>query len=199
MKFLFGCRYWEGRRLWSNMTQNIRTLTRCIWVGVKESGTAKEIIEKTSVLNLLVAFAVSTKNYLREEYSYDSEDLRELISHIPKFQTPSSVTPLDSQRPAILQVISEPIQNKPSRPSGGGDGGGGGGGGTGGGTGAPPQKPDVLKASVHRSASTRSTRSTRKRSAPVHRPTSIVVGGDGRNSLRRQNSYTCHDFMYVDG
>lgn len=170
------------------MTQNIRTLTRCIWVGVKESGTAKEIIEKTSVLNLLVAFAISTKNYLREEYSYDSEDLKDLISHIPKFKTPSSVTSLDSQRPAILQVISEPM-NKST----------GGGGGqsqttttTTTTTRGSGQKPDVLKASLQRSPSTRSAKgSVRKRS--VHRPVSL--GDLGRNSLRRQNSYTCHDFV----
>lgn len=187
------------------MTQNIRTLTRCIWVGVKESGTAKEIIEKTSVLNLLVAFSISTKNYLREEYSYDSEDLRDLISHIPKFKTPSSVTPLDSQRPAILQVVSEPVTIKSGGGGGAaggrgsGDGGvrGGGGGGVGG-TGPPPQKPDVLKASVHRSPSGRSTTKphlARKKSA-AQRPTSFMAGDGSRNSLRRQNSYTCHDFMY---
>lgn len=64
-------RYWEGRRTWSTMTVAIRTLTRCIWVMVASEGTAKEVVEKTSAINLLIAFAYATKNYLREEYSYE--------------------------------------------------------------------------------------------------------------------------------
>lgn len=80
------------------MTLNIRTLTRCFWVMVEEKEkTAKEVIEKTSAINLLVAFAYATRNYLREEYSYDEEDLHELINHLPKFSTPSSNQPLDTQ------------------------------------------------------------------------------------------------------
>jgi len=112
---MYLCRYWEGRRLWSNMTQNIRTLTRCIWVGVKESDDPKDLIEKTSVINLLVAFAYATKNYLREEYSYDSDGIRELINHIPKFATPSSNAPLDTQlqhqHQAVSIVLSTPQDN----------------------------------------------------------------------------------------
>lgn len=47
--------------------------------------TSREIVEKVSAINLLVAFAYATRNYLREDYSYDEEDLAELISHIPRF------------------------------------------------------------------------------------------------------------------
>lgn len=59
--------------------------------------TTKEVIEKASAINLLVAFAYATRNYLREDYSYDEPALRELISHIPKFSTPSSNQPLEDQ------------------------------------------------------------------------------------------------------
>jgi len=91
-------RYWEGRKIWSTMTLCIRTLTRCIWVMVEESeGSSKDIVEKTSAINLLLAFAFATRNYLREEYSYDEKDLKELISHFPKFSTPSSNQPLEMQ------------------------------------------------------------------------------------------------------
>ncbi|CAG7830705.1 unnamed protein product [Allacma fusca] len=91
-------RYWEGRRLWSQMTLNIRTLTRCIWAGVDErQGNSEDIIEKMSAINLLVAFAYSVKNYLREEYSYDEEDMKDLISHLPRFATPSSNQPFERQ------------------------------------------------------------------------------------------------------
>jgi putative membrane protein len=78
------------------MTLGIRTLTRGIWTGVKEP-TAKDVVEKKSILNILVAFAVATKHYLREEYSYDYDDLRSLISHLPKYETPSSIQSLDAQ------------------------------------------------------------------------------------------------------
>jgi putative membrane protein len=55
------------------MTLAIRTLTRCIWVMVKEDNSAKDVVEKASAINLLLAFSYATKNYLREEYSYDEE------------------------------------------------------------------------------------------------------------------------------
>ncbi|ODM97780.1 hypothetical protein Ocin01_08903 [Orchesella cincta] len=101
-------RYWEGRKLWSTMTLNIRTLARCIWVMVAEKeNTSSEIIEKASAINLLVAFAYATKNYLREEYSYDEEDLYELINHIPKFSTPSSNQPLEDQEEDKLSAKSK--------------------------------------------------------------------------------------------
>ncbi|XP_021945205.1 UPF0187 protein alr2987 [Folsomia candida] len=85
-------RYSEGRALWSQMTLNIRNLTRYIWMGVDEdpNAQAKSLIEKKSAVNLLIAFAVATKHYLREEYSYEFGDLKNLISHIHVFNTPSS-------------------------------------------------------------------------------------------------------------
>ncbi|OXA37642.1 UPF0187 protein sll1024 isoform X2 [Folsomia candida] len=92
-------RYWEGRKIWSTMTLAIRTLTRCIWVMIKETegSGSKDVVEKASAINLLLAFSYATKNYLREEYSYDEDDLKELISHIPRFSTPSSNQPLEMQ------------------------------------------------------------------------------------------------------
>lgn len=78
------------------MTLGIRTLTRGIWTGVKELD-AKDVVEKKSVLNILVAFAVATKHYLREEYSYEYDDLKDLINHLPKYATPSSTQSLESQ------------------------------------------------------------------------------------------------------
>jgi len=92
-------RYSEGRALWSQMTLNIRDLTRIIWICVKEEGrySSKSTVEKKSAINLLVGFAVATKHYLREEYSYDFADLKHLISHLPVFHTPSSNVPMSYQ------------------------------------------------------------------------------------------------------
>ena len=86
------------------MTLNIRTMTRCIWTGVKErEGNSTDLIEKLSAINLLVAFAYAVKNYLREEYSYDEVDMKDLISHLPRFATPSSTQPFEKQQdPANL-------------------------------------------------------------------------------------------------
>lgn len=97
------------------MTHNIRTLTRCIWVGVRESGTSKDVVEKRSVINLLIAFAYATKNYLREEYSYDSDDIKDLIKHIPKFSTPSSNLPLDTQQNQCPIIISVTVPEEEGR------------------------------------------------------------------------------------
>jgi hypothetical protein len=105
------------------MTLSIRTLTRCIWVSVKEpKGTADEVVEKTSVINLLLAFVYATKNYLREDYSYDEEELKELINHLPRFSTPSSNLPLDGQNDAFMEdasrnlrrTVKRPLKTKPS-------------------------------------------------------------------------------------
>jgi len=89
-------RYWEGRELWSKMTQEMRKLTRSIWSGVKEVD-AKDVVEKKSALNLCSAFICATKHYLREEYAYDYEDYEGLMEHLPKFFTPSSNLPLNQQ------------------------------------------------------------------------------------------------------
>ncbi|KAF9434013.1 hypothetical protein BGZ76_008691 [Entomortierella beljakovae] len=87
-------RYWEGRRLWSQMTLSIRNLTRGIWVSVSETET-RDLLEKKSAINLLVAFAYATKHYLREEYGYNYTDMVDLLTHIPKYSIPTSTQPMD--------------------------------------------------------------------------------------------------------
>ena len=77
-------RYWEGRKLWSSITNNIRTLTRYVWAVVEEKHT-DDVVEKLSIINLLVAFPFAVKNYLRADYSYEADDLKELITHLPRF------------------------------------------------------------------------------------------------------------------
>lgn len=78
----FPSRYWEGRKIWSTMTLAIRTLTRSIWVMVNDpDGSSREVVEKASAINLLLAFSYATKNYLREEYSYD-EDVNPIILNL---------------------------------------------------------------------------------------------------------------------
>lgn len=81
-------RFWEGRKLWTDIISKTKGAARCIWLGVDEtSSTAKHRIEKRSAINLLIAFAYATKNYLRDEYDYDEDpDLEQLIRHLPRIQ-----------------------------------------------------------------------------------------------------------------
>ncbi|KAF9920867.1 hypothetical protein FBU30_009189 [Linnemannia zychae] len=99
-------RYWEGRRLWSQMTLCIRNLTRGIWVCVAETET-RDLLEKKSCINLLVAFAFATKHYLREEYGYDYDDMVDLLTHIPKYSLPTSVEPMDWR----LDIPTSPLES----------------------------------------------------------------------------------------
>ncbi|PSB33050.1 bestrophin family protein [Chlorogloea sp. CCALA 695] len=70
-------RYWEGRKCWGSLINNIRNLARQIWINVEEIVTENR---QNKVLNmrLLVAFAVATKLHLRGE-TINSE-LEELMT-----------------------------------------------------------------------------------------------------------------------
>ncbi|MGB3492450.1 MAG: bestrophin family ion channel [Elainellaceae cyanobacterium] len=58
-------RYWEGRRLWGQMINSVRNLARQIWIIVLERDK-RDRDHKTSMLRLLVAFAVAVKLHLRK-------------------------------------------------------------------------------------------------------------------------------------
>ncbi|MBD2520808.1 hypothetical protein H6G93_38960 [Nostoc sp. FACHB-973] len=69
-------RFWEGRKCWGSLVNNVRNLARQIWVSIDEiSPDDKD--KKITALNLLVAFAVATKLHLRGESVND--ELEELM------------------------------------------------------------------------------------------------------------------------
>ena len=70
-------RFWEGRKSWGSLVNNVRNLARQIWVVIAEQ-TEEDRTEKIWALRLLVAFTVATKLHLRGE-SVNSE-LQELMS-----------------------------------------------------------------------------------------------------------------------
>lgn len=70
-------RFWEGRKLWGNIINAIRNLTRQIWVVVLEKDF-QDRQDKIAALYLLAALAVATKLHLRQE-SLNSE-LEQLVS-----------------------------------------------------------------------------------------------------------------------
>ena len=79
-------RFWEGRKCWGSMVNNVRNLARQIWVSVDEI-SPEDKKDKISALYLLIAFAVTTKLHLRGE-TVNSE-LEGLISssRLIKLQT----------------------------------------------------------------------------------------------------------------
>ncbi|KAG8765647.1 hypothetical protein FRC16_007984, partial [Serendipita sp. 398] len=82
-------RYWMGRMAWSDVTRNIRTLSRLIWyhVPAKLSPTGEvplkdieQVIEEKKIaLDMLEAFAVALKHHLRDEPGPYYEDLNRLL------------------------------------------------------------------------------------------------------------------------
>lgn len=59
-------RFWEGRKMWGTLVNNVRNLARQIWVAIEEKDPQDSALKK-SVLRLLPAFAVSMKLHLRQE------------------------------------------------------------------------------------------------------------------------------------
>ncbi|WP_373529098.1 bestrophin family protein [Nostoc sp.] len=59
-------RFWEGRKCWGSIVNNVRNLARQIWVSIDEI-SPEDKDDKITALNLLIAFAVTTKLHLRGE------------------------------------------------------------------------------------------------------------------------------------
>ena len=59
-------RFWEGRKFWGMLINNVRNLARRIWVSIEEKDP-EDIELKKSALRLLPAFAVAMKLHLRQE------------------------------------------------------------------------------------------------------------------------------------
>lgn len=70
-------RFWEGRKCWGSLINNVRNLARQIWISVEED-EPKDITNKIINMRLLVAFAVATKLHLRGESV--NKELEELMS-----------------------------------------------------------------------------------------------------------------------
>lgn len=83
-------RFWEGRKSWGSLVNNVRNLARQIWVVIAEQ-TEEDRTEKIWTLRLLIAFAVATKLHLRGE-SVNSE-LQELMSPKRYFKLKSMNNP----------------------------------------------------------------------------------------------------------
>ncbi|MEH2284714.1 MAG: bestrophin family ion channel [Nostoc sp.] len=75
-------RFWEGRKCWGSIVNNVRNLARQIWVSVDEI-SPEDKDNKITALNLLAAFAVTTKLHLRgEAVNSELEDLMPSTKYI---------------------------------------------------------------------------------------------------------------------
>ncbi|MBH8575774.1 hypothetical protein I8752_22765 [Nostocaceae cyanobacterium CENA369] len=70
-------RFWEGRKCWGSIVNNVRNIARQIWVSIDEKSPGDRE-EKIATLRLLLAFAVTTKLHLRGEPV--NSELEELMS-----------------------------------------------------------------------------------------------------------------------
>lgn len=83
-------RFWEGRKSWGSLVNNVRNLARQMWVGVVAQ-IPEDKEEKIRALRLLIAFAVATKLHLRGETVND--ELEELLSPHRYFKLKSMKNP----------------------------------------------------------------------------------------------------------
>ncbi|KAJ7243190.1 UPF0187-domain-containing protein [Mycena haematopus] len=87
-------RYQEGRKMWTNITIASRNIAQIIWIHVpvdridkdkNQMTTVQSVIEKKSMINLVQAFSVSVKHFLRGESGVYYEDLYPLICLLPRY------------------------------------------------------------------------------------------------------------------
>ncbi|KAK0450293.1 Bestrophin, RFP-TM, chloride channel-domain-containing protein [Desarmillaria tabescens] len=126
-------RYNEGRRLWSQIILASRTFARTVWFHIPdppatESASAEELkaramVEKKTVINLLEAYAVAIKHYLRGEDGiyYNFFPPMRFLQAYPLIRTRSrwmkghSLAPTDSP----VQPTANGNRQSLDRPSGG--------------------------------------------------------------------------------
>ncbi|KAJ7148784.1 Bestrophin, RFP-TM, chloride channel-domain-containing protein [Mycena crocata] len=94
-------RYNEGRRLWSQIILASRTFSRTVWFHVPdlpaterlnaETMKSRSMIEKKTVINLLEAFGVAVKHYLRGEDGIYYQDLYYLVKFLPAYALPAGI------------------------------------------------------------------------------------------------------------
>jgi len=78
-------RYWEARSVWAHLEYLSMDMTRIIWF-IITSHTPSQIQEKRGAINLVIAFASSTRHYMRNELGIFYNDVCPYISHLkPSF------------------------------------------------------------------------------------------------------------------
>ncbi|KAJ7062112.1 Bestrophin, RFP-TM, chloride channel-domain-containing protein [Mycena amicta] len=95
-------RYNEGRRLWSQIILASRTFSRTVWFHIPDQAPttgnnadgmkAREMVKKKTVINLVEAFGVAVKHYLRGEDGIYYRDLYYLVKFLPAYAFPQGIS-----------------------------------------------------------------------------------------------------------
>ncbi|KAF9448593.1 UPF0187-domain-containing protein [Macrolepiota fuliginosa MF-IS2] len=88
-------RYQDGRKMWTNIGVASRNLAQMLWIhsptdrsdkpACKGQTILEATIEKKTMINLIQAFSVSVKHFLRDEPGVYYEDLYPLICFLPRY------------------------------------------------------------------------------------------------------------------
>jgi len=70
-------RYWTGRTAWGNLTTASRNLMRVIWVLAQQ--TPEGLLRAKHVLNLVLAYQIAVRRWLRSEHGPQWDDLKHLL------------------------------------------------------------------------------------------------------------------------
>ncbi|KAF8990861.1 Bestrophin, RFP-TM, chloride channel-domain-containing protein [Cyathus striatus] len=117
-------RYNSGRALWSRLIFHSRVFARILWFNVPEMAAtegetieelrAKDLIEKKTVLNLILAHAVALKHYLRHEDGIYYKDLYYLVKFLPAYVERQSVpSPSAQAGDKVFEDITHKIDPYP--------------------------------------------------------------------------------------
>ncbi|MFS8888785.1 hypothetical protein NW823_10535, partial [Synechococcus sp. R55.1] len=87
-------RFWEGRKAWGSVVNDVRNLARLIWVAIEEKQPGDRE-EKIQTLYLLPAFAMAMKQHLRQE---------PLLDEIQPLLSPEQLQRLQSLKHPPLQI-----------------------------------------------------------------------------------------------
>ncbi|KIM90417.1 hypothetical protein PILCRDRAFT_766254 [Piloderma croceum F 1598] len=121
-------RYNEGRRLWSQIMLANRTFACTVWFHIPETNPtgpedldenkSRVLVEKKTAINLLEAFSVAIKHYLRGEEGIHYVDLYHLVKFLPPYWLPPTIpSPRDISNPTMPSDLPLPITSSSKKAS----------------------------------------------------------------------------------
>ncbi|KIY42932.1 hypothetical protein FISHEDRAFT_54452, partial [Fistulina hepatica ATCC 64428] len=126
-------RYNEGRKLWAAIILSSRTFVRTLWFQVsnklpldgmsEEEQKARALMEKKTIVNLVEAYSVAIKHYLRGEDGIYYTDLYHLVKFLPAYAMPAGIVEnlnqfgMESHDPVEDLFNADEVPQTPRSPS----------------------------------------------------------------------------------